>query len=236
MAKAKELSTAEKLKQLYELQSIDSELDQIRNCRSRYANPKSESGTKELESEMIKQKGNIKDSEALIERYKKQLDNVKNNREFDALNKEIEIQTLDIQLAEKRIRETQRNIELKKETLDASRKRLEGKQKELESKKVELAKIIEKTEKEEDKLRRKSDKARKIVEERLLKSYDKIRNSYRNGLAVVTVLRNSCGGCFNQIPPQMQLEIGLHKKIVVCEHCGRILVDESIMEVEMHDA
>ena len=194
---------------------------------------KAENNVRDLDNEIVKQKGNMKDSEALIERYQKQLDNVKNNREFDALNKEIELQGLDIQLAEKRIREAQRNLDARKETLELAVKRLEVKQKDLENKKIELAKIKEKTEKEEEKLRRKSERARRTVEERLLRSYDKIRGSYRNGLAVVTVLRNSCGGCFNQIPPQIQLEIGLHRKIVACEHCGRILVDNTIKEVEM---
>ena len=135
------------------------------------------------------------------------------------------------------IRDAQRNIEAKKETLDASKKRLEQRQKDLNSKQVELQKILEKTEKEEEKLRKKTDKARKGIEDRLLKGYDKIRTSYRNGMAVVTVSRNACNGCFNHIPPQMQLEIGLHKKIIACEHCGRILVDDTIMDVSVdHEA
>ncbi len=247
----KELTTAEKLRQLYELQLVDSELDELQNMKGELPmevndleddiagletrTQKADQSAAELEGEIKKQKDNIKMSEALIERYKKQLDNVKNNREFDALNKEIELQQLDIQLAEKRIREAQRNIEAKKEVTDVAKKRLEVKLKELDAKKIELQKVIEKTEKEEEKLRKKTDRARKGIEDRLLKSYDKIRTSYRNGLAVVSVHRSSCGGCFNHIPPQLHLEIGLHKKIVACEHCGRILVDDSIMQVEVAD-
>ena len=247
----KELTTEEKLRQLYELQLIDSELDELQNMKGELPmevndleddiagletrTQKADQAMAELDVEIKKQKENMKMAEALIERYKKQLDNVKNNREFDALNKEIELQQLDMQLADKRIREAQRNIEAKKETSDVSRKRLEVKLKELETKKVELQKILEKTEKEEEKLRKKSDRARKSIEDRLLKSYDRIRTSYRNGLAVVSVHRSSCGGCFNHIPPQLHLEIGLHKKIVACEHCGRILVEDTIMEEEVVD-
>lgn len=249
--KGKELSTAEKLRQLYELQLIDSELDELHSVKGELPMEvndledelagletrisKAEAAQGEFDAEVKKQKMNIKDAEALTERYKKQLDNVKNNREFDALNKEIELQGLDVQLAEKRIKEAQRNIEAKKETLDSSKKRLEQKKKELDTKRIELQKILEKTEKEEEKLRKKSEKARKGIDERLLKSYDKIRTNYRNGLAVVTVMRSSCGGCFNHIPPQLQLEVTLHKKVIACEHCGRILVDDTIMEVQFED-
>ncbi len=249
--KGKELSTAEKLRQLYELQLIDSELDELHSVKGELPMEvndledelagletrisKAEAAQGEFDAEVKKQKMNIKDAEALTERYKKQLDNVKNNREFDALNKEIELQGLDVQLAEKRIKEAQRNIEAKKETLDNSKKRLEQKKKELDTKRIELQKILEKTEKEEEKLRKKSEKARKGIDERLLKSYDKIRTNYRNGLAVVTVMRSSCGGCFNHIPPQLQLEVTLHKKVIACEHCGRILVDDTIMEVQFED-
>ena len=249
--KGKELTTAEKLRQLYELQLIDSELDDLQSVKGELPMEvndledeiaglttrvqKAESSSSEFDVEVKKQKDNIKTAEQLIERYKKQLDNVKNNREFDALNKEVEMQQLDIQLAEKRIKDAQRSIEAKKETLDASKKRMDAKQKELDTKRVELSKILEKTEKEEDKMRKRSDKSRKNVEERLLKSYDKIRSSYRNGLAVVSIDRSACGGCFNHVPPQLNLEVALHKKIIACEHCGRIFVDESIMNVEIGD-
>lgn len=244
MAK-KEVPVAEKLKNLYELQLIDSELkeisilkgelpmevsdleDEIAGLSTRIE--KLEGGIELTNQEINRHLGNIKDSENLIERYKKQLDTVKNNREYEALTKEIELQQLEMQLSEKKIREAKGGIVAKDETLTAAKLRFDGKNKELEAKKVELAKIIEKTEKEEDKLFKKAEKQRKKIEDRLLASYDKIRHTYRNGLAVVTVARDACGGCFNKIPPQTQLEIGLAKKIIACEHCGRVLVDDLIL-------
>jgi len=159
------------------------------------------------------------------------MDNVKNNREYDALTKEIEMQKLEIQLSEKKIKEASGYLESKKETKVSAGTRLTGKKEALEEKKVELEKIISKTEKEEEKLKRKAERQRKNIEDRLLKAYDKVRTTYRNGLGVVTVQRNSCGGCFNKIPPQLQLEIGMRKKIIACEHCGRILVDDNILVV-----
>ncbi|MEO7175033.1 MAG: C4-type zinc ribbon domain-containing protein [Saprospiraceae bacterium] len=244
MAK-KEVPVAEKLKNLYELQLIDSELkeisilkgelpmevsdleDEIAGLSTRIE--KLEGGIELTNQEINRHLGNIKDSENLIERYKKQLDTVKNNREYEALTKEIELQQLEMQLSEKKIREAKGGIVAKDETLTAAKGRFDGKNKELDGKKVELAKIIEKTEKEEEKLFKKADKQRKKIEDRLLASYDKIRHTYRNGLAVVTVARDACGGCFNKIPPQTQLEIGLAKKIIACEHCGRVLVDDLIL-------
>ena len=243
-AAVNELSTYEKLKQLYDLQIADSELDEIQNLKGELPMEvndledelagletriqKAHQATEDLEVEMKKHKDSIKTSETLIERYKTQLENVKNNREYEALNKEIDLQGLDIQLADKRIRDAQRNIDAKTETVDVAKTRLAVKKKELEVKRIELQKILEKTEKEEEKLRKKSDKARKGIEGRLLKSYDKTRASYRNGLVVVGIMREACGGCFNHIPPQLHVEVSLHKKIIACEHCGRILVDESI--------
>ena len=159
------------------------------------------------------------------------MDNVKNNREFEALTKELELQKLEIQLSEKKIRQTMVEIENKTKTLDATVERKEKKEQDLNTKKVELEEIIEKTVSDEDKLQRKSERLKKKIEEWLLKAYDKIRSSYRNGLAVVQVERDSCGGCFNKIPPQLQLELAQRTKIIVCEHCGRILVDDYILEV-----
>ena len=141
------------------------------------------------------------------------------------------MQRLDIQLFEKKIKEAKAGVEEKEQTLEGAEERLAKKAKDLERKKAELKEIIQKTEAEEADLRKKSDKARKSIEDRLLKAYDKIRSTYRNGLAVVTVERNSCGGCFNMIPPQTQLEIAMRKKIIACEHCGRILVDANILEL-----
>ncbi len=244
-----ELTVAEKLKLLYDLQLIDSEIDEIailkgelpmevRDLEDEIVGLETrvqrlENNVEDIEKEVSRHHGNIKEAEALIERYEKQMDNVKNNREYDALQKELELQRLEIQLSEKKIRETTGIKANKQETLNAATERLNNKKADLEVKKVELEKIIEKTESDEQKLIKKSEKARKKVEARLLKAYDRVRTSYRNGLAVVTVSRNSCGGCFNKIPPQVQLEIGMRKKVIACEHCGRVLVDDNIMDVEI---
>jgi len=184
----------------------------------------------EVKDQVSKHEANIADSNSLIERYLEQLKQVKNNREFDALNKEIEYQKLEIQLSEKKIREAKEKIEVKEATLGEATDKRDKRVKNLEEKEKELKEIIKKTEKEETKLLKESEKARKKIDERLMKSYDKIRKSYRNGLAVVTIERDACGGCYNMVPPQIQIEVGMAKKIVVCENCGRILVDEDLLE------
>jgi predicted nucleic acid-binding Zn-ribbon protein len=243
MAKG-ELSIEEKLTHLHALQKIDSKIDEIHILKGELPievsdledeiaglqtrNKRLSDTIDGIEKEIAAHNGNIKESEALIAKYEKQLDTVKNNREFDALTKELELQKLEIQLSEKKIREATTTLDMKKEAFAASNERLEAKNSNLESKKVELDKIIEKTNKEEIKLTKQSVKARKGIEERILKAYDKIRKNYKNGLSVVKVERNSCGGCFNRIPAQMQIEIGLRMKIIACEHCGRILVDDEI--------
>jgi len=251
MAKAvvhTEIPIATKLKHLYELQLIDSEIDKIKVLKGELPMivsdledeisglnirlSKLQNAISDLEKEAGNFKTSAKASEDAIKKYEKQLDGVKNNREFDALTKEINMQRLEIQLFEKRKKEVDEQIKMKKQNLDGIKDRLKLKQAEIEEKKAELEKIIEKTDKEESALRSKSDKSRKKIEARLLHAYDTIRKRYRNGLSVVTVKRNACGGCFNQIPPQMQLEIGLNKKIIACEHCGRVLVDELILSIE----
>jgi uncharacterized protein len=245
MAAVKDQSISDKLKALYNLQQVDSKMDEIAILKGELPMEvsdledeitglktrlkKLESSVSEIELEIARHNNNIKESETLIGKYEKQLDNVKNNREFDALTKEIELQKLEIQLSQKKIRETTQSRDSKKEALDGISAKLAQRSKDVESKKVELQKIIEKTEKEEVKLNKESEKARKDIEPRLLASYDKIRKTYRNGLAVVTVSRGACGGCFNRIPPQLIIEIGVMKKIIACEHCGRVLVDESIL-------
>ena len=171
-------------------------------------------------------------AEDAIKKYEKQLEGVKNNREYEALGKEINLQRLEIQLSEKKLKEIVDQVKAKKLTLETVEEKVLAKEAELSEKKEELSKILEKTEKEEQTLLNKSDKHRKKIETRLLHAYDTIRRRYRNGLAVVMIKRNACGGCFNQVPPQLQLEIGLRKKIVACEHCGRVLVDDNIQEVE----
>jgi len=238
------ISVEERLRNLFNLQTIDSKVDEIKILKG--ALPievkdledeivglntrvgKLQESLDETDKKILKHNDNIKTAEALIERYNKQLDDVKNNREFEALTKEIELQSLEIQLSQKRIKETLGEKERKTETIEETKSRLDAKNEDLDQKKQELEKIIEKTEKEEKKLTNQSDKARKKIEERLLKAYDKTRKAYRNGLAVVTHRRSSCGGCFNRIPPQLQIEIGMRKELIACEHCGRILVDHEI--------
>ncbi len=241
----RELTIPEQLAQLFHLQKVDSKLDEIKVMKGELPMEVSDfeddliglntRKTKltdlvaDIESDIRNHGANAKDSEALIGKYEKQLEKVKNNREFDALNKEIEMQRLEIQLSEKRLKEANISIVSKQESLKNIEEKIAVKEKELKIKKDELASIIEKTEKEEEKLIKDSAKERKEIESRLLKSYDKIRTSYRNGLAVAVIARESCGGCFNKIPPQKQIEIGMMKHIVACEHCGRILVDESFV-------
>ncbi len=246
MAAVKEQSIADKLRALHTLQQIDSKMDEIGILKGelpievsdledeitglKTRSKKLETNVADVEHEINQHNANIKESEALIIKYEKQLDNVKNNREFDALTKEVELQKLEIQLSQKKIREATVTRDTKKEALDTILAKLATRSKDADNKKVELSKIIEKTEKEEAKLLKESDKARKEIDERLLTSYDKIRKTYRNGLAVVTVARGACGGCFNRIPPQLIIEIGVMKKIIACEHCGRVLIDEAILE------
>lgn len=239
-----EASITEKLQKLWNLQQIDSQLDEIAILKGELPMEvadledeiagldtrcgKMRKAVKEAEQEIAQMQSLSKEAESNIKKYQKQLDEVKNNREYEALQKEIEIANLDIQLSEKRIREAKTKLESQKDALAVAEAKQAAKQQDLDAKKVELQSIIAKTEAEETKLRNKSVKARDGIEDRLLKAYDKTRTTYRNGLAVVTVERNSCGGCFNNVPPQVQLEIGLHKKVIACEHCGRILVDHSI--------
>lgn len=249
MAKKKQsnIPIDEKLRNLYELQIIDSKMDDLQKMKGELPMEvcdleddivglekrveKLTGETKEFEQTVAKYQNQIKDSEALIEKYERQQDNVKNNREFDALMRETELQKLDIQLANKRIRESKQLLSNKEITLEAAKKRRSNKEEDLAIKQEELKKIITKTEKEEKTLERKAARARKKIEDRLLKAYDRVRGAYRNGLSVVTVQRNACGGCYNEIPPQIQLELGQRKRIIVCEHCNRILVDDLILEV-----
>ena len=245
MAK-KELTVADRLKQLYKLQVVDSELDQIAILKGELPMEvddledeiaglqtrisKLEEAIKDIKYDISQHQAKSKEAETLIERYDQQMDNVKNNREYEALSKEIELQKLEIQLAEKRSRELDVQVEAKQETLKATQDRMSSKEADLKIKKEELDDIIAKTEKEEKSLQKKSNAERKKIDDRLLKAYDKIRERYKNGLAVVPVTRSSCGGCYNYIPPQIQLESTLHKKILACEHCGRILVDDAIVQ------
>ena len=242
--KAQELterSTEEKLRFLYELQTVDSEIDKIKILRgelplevqdledeiaglqTRLSNIQEEMN--DLEGAIQKKKNEIVDSQALIKKYQEQQMNVRNNREYDSLSKEIEFQTLEIELSEKRIREFSGQLEEKKQLESESQSLLDERTGDLDEKKSELNSIINETQKEEEELKKRSDNFEDLIEPRLLTAYKRIRKNARNGLAVVPVERDACGGCFNKIPPQRQLDIRSRKKIIVCEYCGRILVD-----------
>lgn len=244
MASVKDFSVEEKLVTLLRLQKIDSKLDEIQVLKGELPMEVSDledeiqgltNRQTRIEeeingiSEFIEgKKAIIKDSEAMIAKYEKQSDNVKNNREFEAINKEVEMQQLEVKLAEKHIRDANEELAEKIKALEIAKKQVNVKEGVLNHKKGELEKIIVDTEKEETALNKVSSDARSHIDERLIYSYDRIRKSYRNGLAVVPVERDACGGCFNSIPPQRQSEIRLHKKIIVCENCGRILVDADL--------
>ena len=239
-ATKKEVSVADKLDALYELQKIDSEIDRIRTIRgelplevqdledellgleTRIA--KVDEEMKDLETEVLDRKNATKDAETAIAKYKEQQNNVRNNREFESLAKEIEFQELEIKLHDKKSKEAKLKITTKKELLDETKERYEFRQVDLKMKKAELDEIVGETQKEEDELVKKSDDAKKKIDDRLVFAYNRLRENAKNGLAVVIVDRDSCGGCFNKIPPQRQLDIESKKKVIVCEHCGRILV------------
>jgi len=239
-----EISIEEKLKALYELQKVDSDVDKIKILRgelplevqdledeivgleTRMQNLEDE--LKSLDTAAANKKAEITNSQALIKKYQEQQNNVRNNREFDSLSKEIEFQTLEIELCEKRIREFAVQISAKNEQISQSRQQLDERQGDLKNKKDELEDISMETRKEEENLHNKSKNLETIIEPRLITAYKRIRGNARNGLAVVTVERDACGGCFNKIPPQRQLDIKSRKKIIVCEYCGRILVDAEI--------
>ena len=242
MAK-KEITVEEKLKALYELQTIDSTIDKIRTVRGELPlevqdledeveglalrADKLNTEIEDLETELSNKKNGITDAQNLIKKYEEQQNKVRNNREFDAITKEVEFQNLEIELSEKRIKEGEFLLSSKKEKIGDSKSYLDGRKIDLENKQKELEEITAETSADEDKLIKKSEKAEKVIEERLLKAYKRIRGNARNGLAVVTIQRDSCGGCFNKIPPQRQMDIKNHKKVLVCEHCGRILVDST---------
>lgn len=227
---------------------MDSEIDKIRTLRgelplevtdledeiigleTRLKNLEDE--IKNFETAAGNKKQEITNAQALIKKYKDQQNNVRNNREFESVSKEIEYQTLEIELCEKRIKEFNVQIKAKKENIDHSKDFLKERKNELSSKKKELDEIIIDTKKEEDALAKKSKGIESLIESRLIIAYQRIRSNARNGLAIVTVQRDACGGCYNKIPPQRQLDIRTHKKIIVCEYCGRILVDNDITGME----
>jgi predicted nucleic acid-binding Zn-ribbon protein len=237
-------SVEEKLKALFNLQLVDSQIDKIRTVRgelplevqdledeiagleTRFERIEQELA--DLENGITERKNAMKESQLAIKKYEEQQAKVRNNREYDSLSKEIEFQTLEIQLSEKKIKEFKAQMGFKTESVATSKEILNERKKDLEIKKQELQEITDETSKEEQDLIDKSAAAQAKIEPRLIKAYHRLRKNARNGLAVVAVERDACGGCFNQIPPQRQLDIRMHKKVTVCEHCGRILVDKAI--------
>ncbi|KIO76072.1 zinc ribbon domain protein [Pedobacter lusitanus] len=239
-----EQTVEQKLKALYELQTLHTKIDKIRQIRGELPMEvadledevagletriqKFKAELDDTEDAIVTRKNMIKESQALIKKYDTQLKEVKNNREYDALTKEVEIQSLEIQVCEKKIREYGFDISSKTEVYEKALADLESRKNDLEIKRGELQTITSETEKDEQALNKKAEKAEAVIEERLLVAYRRLRGNANNGLAVVTIDRDSCSGCFNQIPPQRQLDIRQRKKIIVCEHCGRILVDEAL--------
>ena len=240
------VSIEDKLKALHELQVIDAEIDKIRIVRGELPLEIQDLEDfieglnirlKKLDEELTAINDNITANNnsivlatEAIKKYEKQLKNIKNNREFTSLTKEVEFQNLEIQIAEKNKTQNNASILHKKEIIKTCAEQIAEKEEELKIKQGELNKIIQATEKEEAVLMKNSLKAEKVIDERLLSGYKRIRSKVANGLAVVSVERDACGGCFSQIPPQRQLDIQMHKKIIICEHCGRIMVDSNIFE------
>ena len=240
----KEISVEEKLRALFDLQLVDSEIDKIKTLRgelplevqdledeiaglnTRIAHMQED--IRGFETSITGKKSDIEASKGLIERYQSQQENVRNNREYENLSKEIEFQSLEIELCEKKIREFTAAVKQRKEDLEKAQELINDRSEDLAQKKSELDEIISETKQEEEKLREKAKQIEEKIEERLLNAFKRIRKNARNGLAVVAVERDACGGCFNKIPPQRQLDIRLRKKIIVCEYCGRILIDQEM--------
>jgi len=241
-----EISIEKKLIALYTLQQNDSKIDRIKIVRGELPlevedledevaglETRIDNYIQEIEmldKQIADKQLAIKESQGLIKRYEEQQNNVRNNREYDALTKEVEFQSLEIQLAEKRIREFTAQLTMSKEEIENAQHELSDRRNDMEAKRSELTDIVAETELEEKELNNKSEQQQRLIEERLLVAYKRIRKNARNGLAVVPVERDACGGCFSYIPPQRQLDIKLHKKIIVCEFCGRILVDKELAD------
>jgi predicted nucleic acid-binding Zn-ribbon protein len=242
-----DFSVEEKLRALYQLQSMLSEIDKIKTLRGELPLEvqdledevaglgtrieKIQNEIAELKANVVNKKIEIEAAKVSVEKYKSQQENVHNNREYDVLSKEIEFQSLEIELCEKRIREAQAAEKAKNEELERSTVALEERKQDLEAKKAELEEIVSETKQEEERLREKAKALETTIEPRLLQAFKRIRKNSRNGLGVVYVQRDACGGCFNKIPPQKQLDIRSRKKIIVCEYCGRIMVDPELAGV-----
>lgn len=244
----KERTVKERLEALYQLQTLLSEIDRIKILRGELPNE-----VKDLEDEIVRfqtriqkykdeieehrkliavKKGEIEERKAKIARYETQLNEVRNNREYAFLEKEKEFESLEVELAEKHIREANAKIETKEAEIKHSEEELQDNEHILEEKRKELSDIVSETRQEEENIRMKIKEVEPLVDDYTLNAFKRIRKNARNGLGIVSVARNACGGCFNRIPPQRQLEIKMHKKIIVCEYCGRILIDAQLAGVE----
>lgn len=242
------ISVETRLKSLYDLQTILSEIDRIKTIRGELPlevkdledqiaglNTRLDNFEREivdLETAVKAEKDKIVNCKSLIERYNQQMDNVRNNREYDLLHKEVEFQSLEIELAQKHINDHSRAIENRRHDIEATRTRLEDVNHILNEKRNELDEIVSETRTEEENLRGKAKSIEEKIDERTLTAFKRIRKNARNGLGIVYVQRDACGGCFNRIPPQKQMEIRLHKKVIVCEYCGRIMIDPALAGVE----
>ena len=255
MAKKKEnpseMPVEERLKNLYQLQTILTEIDRIRTLRGelplevedledtieglKTRISKTESEIADLRAKINEHKGKIDLANSQLATYKEQMDIVRNNREYDLLNKEIEFQTLEVELCNKRIREAQNLEKEREEYLAKSKEELDGRIQDLEVKKNELDEIVAETKADEEKLREKAKGLETAIEPRLLQSFKRIRKNCRNGLGIVYVQRDACGGCFAKIPPQRQLDVRMRKKVIVCEYCGRILIDPELAGVKIEN-
>ena len=246
--KESEISVEEKLSTLYQLQTTLSAIDEKRALRGelplevqdledeiaglKTRIEKIENDITDFQQAVVQKQGEIKEAEESVERYKKQLDDVRNNREYDTLTKEIEFQSLEIELCNKKIREANVKVEDKKRELARTNDLVADRQQALEEKKNELDEIMLETREEEQVLKAKAEELETKIDPRLLSSFKRIRKNARNGLGIVYVQRDACGGCFNKIPPQRQLDIKMHKKIIVCEYCGRIMIDPELAGVK----
>ena len=244
-----DLTVEERLKTLYQLQTTLSSIDEKRALRGELPLEvedledeiaglttrieKIQNDIDEYQRAVAQKKGEIETAKASVERYKSQLNDVKNNREYDTLSKEIEFQTLEIELCNKKIKEANYKVEEKKAELEQNQTIIEDRRQALDMKKAELDEIMEETRAEEEKLKAKVKELEVKIEPRLLTSFKRIRKNARNGLGIVYVQRDACGGCFNKIPPQRQLDIKMHKKVIVCEYCGRILIDPELAGVKI---
>jgi hypothetical protein len=244
-----DLTVEERLKTLYQLQTALSAIDEKRTLRGELPQEvndledeieglntrvqRIQADIDEFQQAIVQKKGEIADAEASVARYKAQLEDVKNNREYDTLSKEIEFQSLEIELCNKKIREAQGRVAEKSEELQRNKGLIEERANDLEIKKGELDEIMAETRAEEEKLKEKVVELESKIEQRLLTSFKRIRKNARNGLGIVYVQRDACGGCFNKIPPQRQLDIKMHKKIIVCEYCGRIMIDPELAGVKV---